>query len=231
MGNEDGTVWVGFNGELYNFAELRAELEGAGHRFASSADTEVLVHLYEDGDGDLERLLLRLRGMFAFALFDTGAGVCSSRGTDSASNRCTRRRSRGGIAFASEIRALAASGLASCAPDSGSLIGYLLWGCIQGPDGVRGYPRSAGRLVALWEAGGERTVPWWQPAFGGVGALGACVPGTRARPRSTHCTMRSRTQCGGASVTTANNRPVPVRRGGLRLRWPGWRREPERFAR
>jgi asparagine synthase (glutamine-hydrolysing) len=67
MSNEDGTVWVVFNGEIYNFELLRRELIGRGHRFKSACDTEVIVHLYEElGDG----CVARFDGMFAFALWD-----------------------------------------------------------------------------------------------------------------------------------------------------------------
>jgi asparagine synthase (glutamine-hydrolysing) len=65
--NEDSTVWVVFNGEIYNFPELRQELEGRGHKFYTHADTEVIVHLYEELGADCVK---KLRGMFAIALYD-----------------------------------------------------------------------------------------------------------------------------------------------------------------
>src|SRR5688572_28631217 len=67
IANEDGTIWVVCNGEIYNFKELRAELEAHGHVFKCDSDTEVLVHLYEQVGLDF---INRLRGMFGIALWD-----------------------------------------------------------------------------------------------------------------------------------------------------------------
>jgi asparagine synthase (glutamine-hydrolysing) len=71
LSNEDGTVWVIFNGEIYNFGALRQELEARGHRFATRTDTEVIVHLYEDLGTEC---FARLAGMFAIAIWDARRG-------------------------------------------------------------------------------------------------------------------------------------------------------------
>ena len=69
--NEDGTVWAAFNGEIYNHPKLREDLRRRGHRFATSGDTEVLVHLYEEYG---EAMVHALEGMFTFAIWDQRAG-------------------------------------------------------------------------------------------------------------------------------------------------------------
>jgi asparagine synthase (glutamine-hydrolysing) len=72
MPNENRTLWITYNGEIYNFAELRRELEAKGHRFVSHTDTEVILHLYEQEGADCVK---RLNGMFAFAICDLRSGT------------------------------------------------------------------------------------------------------------------------------------------------------------
>ena len=71
MSNEDGTVWIVFNGEVYNFADLRTRLEAKGHKFRTGSDTEAIVHAYEEWGSECPKYL---RGMFAFAIYDMRQG-------------------------------------------------------------------------------------------------------------------------------------------------------------
>ena len=103
IANEDGSVAVVFNGEIYNHVALRAELEGRGHRFRTRADTEVLVHLWEDlGPGMLERL----NGMFALCLHDRGRGETFLARDPSGIKPLLYAESAGRLTFASETAAV-----------------------------------------------------------------------------------------------------------------------------
>jgi asparagine synthase (glutamine-hydrolysing) len=106
MANEDQTVWIVFNGEIYNHAALRPELEARGHRYRTRSDTETILHLYEE---EGPRCVERLQGMFAFAIWDRTRGrllLARDRlGIKPLYFACTDRE----ILFASEIKAILAS--------------------------------------------------------------------------------------------------------------------------
>jgi len=130
MSNEDGSVWVVFNGEIYNYAELREELLNSGHRFRSASDTEVLIHGYEQWG--VERLLAKLRGMFAFGLYDTQRGLFLAR--DRMGIKPLYYYQSGGfLLFASEVKALLGSGMVPEEQDRKALAGFLIAGSIPSP--------------------------------------------------------------------------------------------------
>ena len=104
LANEDGSVWVVFNGEIYNYRELTAELLAKGHRFATASDTEVLVHLYEDyGEACVEKL----RGMFAFAIWRPADRTLFLARDRVGIKPLYYAQTRDGFVFGSELKAIA----------------------------------------------------------------------------------------------------------------------------
>jgi asparagine synthase (glutamine-hydrolysing) len=101
--NEDGSVWVVFNGEIYNFRELRRDLQGKGHVFTTRTDTEVIVHLYEEYG---QRAVEHLRGMFAFALWDTRRKLLLLARDRIGIKPLYFAEASGRIVFASELKSL-----------------------------------------------------------------------------------------------------------------------------
>ena len=160
IANEDGSVWVVCNGELYNFRELRAKLERAGHAFRTHSDTEVLVHAYEQyGDGFLKNV----DGMFGFALWDKRR------------RRLLVGRDRLGIkplyhlstpqffAFASEAKALLSLPGVSVAPDPQAVEEYFALGYVPAPLSMfRGISKLPPASVLEWEAGAARIRRYWR---------------------------------------------------------------------
>src|SRR5947208_9962047 len=101
VSNEDRSVWVVFNGEIYNYRELQRQLTRAGHRLRTASDTETIVHLYEDFG---PRCVEHLRGMFAFAIWDTRKRQLLLARDRMGIKPLYYAELDGGLAFASELK-------------------------------------------------------------------------------------------------------------------------------
>jgi asparagine synthase (glutamine-hydrolysing) len=134
MSNSEQTLWIIFNGEIYNYREERVQLEKLGYKFVSTSDTEVILRMYEQYGDDF---LLRLRGMFALAIYDKRKGTGSERlfiARDQLGIKPLLYSERGGtLLFASELKALLASGSISSEIDPVALRLLLTYGSVYQP--------------------------------------------------------------------------------------------------
>src|SRR5579885_2395362 len=161
LSNEDGTVWVTYNGELYNELELRRELEAKGHRYRTASDTESLVHLYEEEGPDFVR---RLNGMFGLAIWDARRGrLILARDRMGQKPLFYGELPGGGLAFGSEPKAVLEHPEIGRGLDPGGLARYLFYEYIPAPYSIwrslRKLPRAH---VLVWEAGKSRRIRYWQ---------------------------------------------------------------------
>src|SRR6478736_2661622 len=157
ISNENGRITVVQNGELYNYRELRRELEQAGHRFSTSGDTEVLVHLYEEHG---ERFAERLRGMFAVALWDAERGRLVLARDPYGIKPLYYREAGGEIEFASELRALPRGEV-----DLDALDAFLAFNSVPGPLTIfREVRKLQAGHVLTWENGRSEIVRYARPA-------------------------------------------------------------------
>lgn len=162
--NEDGSVVVIFNGEIYNHESLHAELAAKGHRFSTRSDTEVLVHLYED---EGERFLQRLRGMFAFALWDRRARRLLLARDHFGQKPLFYTETRDCLTFASEVKALLADdpSLATLSPFA--LDQYLTLRFVQAPETfferIRALPPAH---FMIRDESGTRIERYWDLSYG-----------------------------------------------------------------
>jgi asparagine synthase (glutamine-hydrolysing) len=179
MSNEDSTLWVLLNGEIYNYPELRAELVQGGHKFATKSDTEAIVHLYEDYG---ERCFAKLRGMFSIAIWD------------SRNRKLVLARDRVGkkplfyaaddkrILFGSELKALLAGDSLSREMDDQALSDYFSFGYIPAPKTIY---RSVRKVLPghylVASASGIRESSYWDLSFANVEQQSEAEWGERLR--------------------------------------------------
>ncbi|MBK6555775.1 MAG: asparagine synthase (glutamine-hydrolyzing), partial [Comamonadaceae bacterium] len=166
MHSANGQLVITFNGEIYNYRELRRELEASGHVFRSESDTEVLLHLYQAKG---TAMLQDLRGMYAFALWDAAKqalllardpfGIKPLYYTPTNTNA-----SNGTLRFASQVKALLAGGQVDTAPEPAGHTGFFLWGSVPAPytlyRGIRALP--AGHYLWVSGQGATEPVPFCQ---------------------------------------------------------------------
>ncbi|HSU13298.1 asparagine synthase (glutamine-hydrolyzing) [Longimicrobium sp.] len=161
LSNEDGTVWVTFNGEIYNFPELARELRSRGHAFRTRSDTEVLAHGYEEW-GDT--LPARLNGMFAFAVHDLRRRRVLLARDHFGIKPLFYSVTPHGLFFGSEIKAVLAGTGAAAEPSSERLHEYLAFRYVAGANTFfRGVHRLPPAHAAVWEDGSLRVWEYWNP--------------------------------------------------------------------
>jgi asparagine synthase (glutamine-hydrolysing) len=185
--NEDGSVAVVLNGEIYNFRDRRAELERDGHRLNSSGDTEVIAHLAEQLDP--VSLCRRLDGMFAFAVWDERRGRLIIGRDRLGKKPLYYWHSGERFVFASEIKGLFADPAVPRRLDEGAIPAYLTFGYVPTPrtffEGIRSLP--PGHVLSVEPGGEPRIERYWSPPVAGVyGArrLDVTLPDAAGRVRA-----------------------------------------------
>lgn len=161
--NEDGSLWVVFNGEVYNYLELRAQLEKLGHRFYTESDTETIVHAYEEWADDCPKLL---KGMFAFAIWDSQRRRLYVARDRFGKKPLYYRLSEGVFAFASELKSLLQDARFDRKINKEAVDHYFTYGYVPSPmsvfDGISKMP--AGHY-GVYEKGSFSLVRYWDFAF------------------------------------------------------------------
>ena len=160
MANEDQTIWVVFNGEIYNFPALRLRLEGAGHKLRTQSDTEVLIHLYEDEGPDFVEHLV---GMFSLAIWDANKRRLLLARDRLGQKPLVYRQETNRLLFASELKSLLAVPNAPREIDPNALDEYLTYQYVPHPNTIlRGYRKLPPAHYALWCDGELSLHRYWK---------------------------------------------------------------------
>lgn len=161
LANEDDSIHVVFNGEIYNYRELRADLERQGHRFRTQTDTEVLVHLYEQHGPDFVRCL---RGMFAFAIWDQPRARLMLARDRLGQKPLFYRQDQGRLLFASELKALMQVPGIDRQLDLVALDRFLTYQYVPQPFSIlKGFHKLAPAHYAVFENGRLQLTRYWHP--------------------------------------------------------------------
>jgi asparagine synthase (glutamine-hydrolysing) len=167
--NEDSSVWIVFNGEIYNFPELRRQLEQAGHHFYTDTDTEAIVHLYEDLGTDCVQ---RLRGMFAFAIFDERQQALLLVRDRLGIKPLYYASTPGHLVFGSEVKAILAATPELNELNPQALLDFFYFGYIPEPaTAFRRIQKLPPGHLALWTNGETKVRQYWD-----VPDYGVCEP-------------------------------------------------------
>jgi asparagine synthase (glutamine-hydrolysing) len=163
ISNEDGSLWIVFNGEIFNYVELRPELEARGHRFRTASDTEVLLHLFEEyGAGCLERL----NGQFAFAIWDARARRLLLARDRLGIRPLYYTEADGRLLFASEVKALFAHPAARRELDPVSLRQvFTYWSTLAGRSAFRGVRELPPGHTLTYSGGRIEMRRYWRLEF------------------------------------------------------------------
>ncbi len=160
----DGTKWIVYNGEIYNYQELRRDLESRGHKFYTNSDTEAIVHLYDDEGADCLR---HLRGMFAFAIWDErDRSLFIARDRVGKKPLLYSHQTNGDLIFGSEFQALLQHPAVSREIDHEAIDEYLTYLCVPAPKTAFKQIRKLEPSHWLrWKDGHIETKRYWLPDF------------------------------------------------------------------
>lgn len=168
MSNEDGSIWITFNGEIFNYVELRRQLAGLGHRFITESDTEVIIRAWEEWQ---EGCFARFNGQWALAIWDRQRErlvLCRDR---FGVRPLYYTRTGGGLLFASEIKSLFANPRVPRAFDHAGLAEVMtFWSTVAPRTVFAGVGQLPPGHLAIVDERSERVLPYWQPEFPQRGA-------------------------------------------------------------
>ncbi len=163
MANEDQSVWIVFNGEIYNFRALRRRLEADGHRFQTHSDTETIVHLYEE---EGVRFVEHLNGMFALAIWDARQRQLVLARDRLGEKPLVYRVDSNRLLFASELKSLLEAPGVPRELDPLAIDAYLTYQYVPHPQTIyRGIAKLPPAHVAVYRDGRLDVKPYWQPDF------------------------------------------------------------------